>query len=277
MNTNSVSNRVVGQYPLSIATSLAIEGLQGIHPDHPEKTTNDFPHYDVIWVNLKTIFRNLYQAIERDEILQVSPDELYVGFDQEIVQFERLMMQLSDSRLSVVWYVSNYAGMNHAYPNAILRGDTTLLQKAYTAAMISTISAWLKNNNRKAKIYSIKITDSEPRKALILTHYPLDLFASGFRSLTLLESHTGALKSKHTWYTKYLDGSGLSQIPFTEQFIQVFGDKEHFRPMSVSIRRKVLEIAEKYNWSSVTTQAKINYGLDQLSDKYLRDQLKELR
>lgn len=277
MNTSAVANRVVGQYPLSIATSLALEAMNGVHPDRPDSTRHDFDKHDVMWVNLKTIFRNLYQAVDRDDILAVNPRDLLTAYASEVDQFERLVSQFSEGKMQVIWYISNYVGMAQKYPNAILRGDVTNLQKAFTAAMISTVSPWLRDHVKKVKVYGLKITDAEMRKALMLTHYPFDLLAPSFRNLVLLESHTGALKPKQLWYTKYLDGKELAQIPFTEQFIQVFGDKEHFRPMSPSIKRKILEVAEKYNWHPLQTQDKTNYGLDQMSDKYLRDILRAMR
>ena len=61
------STRAVGYFPLSIASSLALEGALGIHPDHPagSKVLKDFNGH---MVNIKTLFRNYYEAIGKDNI-----------------------------------------------------------------------------------------------------------------------------------------------------------------------------------------------------------------
>lgn len=276
MNTSALSDRVLGQYPLSIATSLAIEGAMGIHPDKPDQTKQLLPGYDVVWVNLKTVFRNLYNAVEREHVHGVSAQEFLDAFTSEIDQLKSVISVETASRTDVVLYVSDYAGMGQKYKHAILRGDITANQLAYTAMMVETLSAYIRAHPNMVKRYTLKILDVEARKALMLTHFAYDLLAKGFSNLHLLESHTGTIKNKFMWYTKYLNGKELSSIPFREDMLQIFGDNEHFRPWPIKARRQVLDLAAKYNWSQVTQNDKVRYGFGQLVDPYLRDILREL-
>jgi hypothetical protein len=94
--------------------------------------------------------------------------------------------------------------------------------------------------------------------------------------LVLLESHTGKIKPRGQWYTKYLNGKDLVQIPFNEGFLQVFGDSETFRPMDIRFRRAILEIAERYKWTAVSTLEKLNYGIDQLKNPYYKEVLRKI-
>ena len=276
MNTGPLSDRVFGQYPLSIATSLAIEGAMGIHPDKPEQTKVLLPTYNVVWVNLKTIFRNLYQAVPREVVQDVSAQEFIDAFTSEIDQLKRVISVETASKTDVVLYVSDYAGMGQKYRHAILRGDATPIQLAYTSQMVHTLAAYIRSHPTEVKRYTLKILDVEARRSLMLTHYAYDLLARGFTHMSLLESHTGTIKNKHLWYTKYLNGKELSNIPFTEAFIQVFGDNEHFRPWPIKARKEILAIAEQYNWSQVTTPDKVKYGISKLQDPLLRDTFREL-
>lgn len=276
MNTSALSDRVLGQYPLSIATSLAIEGAMGIHPDKPEQTKKLLPGYAVIWVNLKTIFRNLYNAVDKERLQAVSAQELIDAFTSEIDQLKRVISVETASKTDVVLYVSDYAGMGQKYKHALLRGDITSLQLAYTSAMIETLSNYIRAHPNTVKRYTLKILDVESRKALMLTHFAYDLLAKGFSNLSLLESHTGSIKDKYRWYTKYYNGKELSMIPFREDMLQVFGDNEHFRPMPIKARKEVLALAAKYHWSQVTTTDKVKYSISQIQDPYLRDILREL-
>lgn len=276
MKTSVLSDRVLGQYPISIATSLAIEGAMGIHPDKPDQTKKLLPGYAVIWVNLKTVFRNLYYSVDKEQLQNASVQEFIDAFTSEIDQLKHVISVETASRTDVVLYVSDYAGMGQKYKHAILRGDITANQLAYTAMMVQTLSAYISSHPNTVKRYTLKILDVEARKALILTHFAYDLLAKGFSSLHLLESHTGTIKNKFMWYTKYLNGKELSSIPFREDMLQIFGDNEHFRPWPIKARRQVLELAAKYNWSQVTQNDKVRYGFGQIVDPYLRDILREL-
>jgi hypothetical protein len=275
MNVGILADRVMGKYPLSIATSLAIEGAIGEHEEHPTGK-NELILYDQIWVNIKTIFRNLYNSVDRELVETVPHVTLYEQVEVEADQFQRVIDSETKGQMKVVFYVSDYAGMERAYPHSHLRGDTTVLQKTYTSAMIGSLAPYVRNHQEDLKTFKLKITGSSDGKSMLLTHYPLDLICKGFRELVLLESHTGTVKHKHQWYTKYLNGSTIPTIPFNEQFIQVFGDKEHFRPTSINIRKAVLDLATQYNWSQVTTRDKLVYDIGLLKDHFLKDNLLQL-
>lgn len=275
LNVGALADRTMGEYPLSIATSLAIEGAMGNHPDHPTNH-NALSEYDELWVNLKTIFRNLYNAIPREDVLTVRPSDFYDALVVEVDQLVRVIESETNARMKVVFYVSDYAGMEIKYPHAHLRGDTTPLQKAYTAAMIATLGPYIQNHRDQIKMYKLLIKDISENKVLLLTHFPIDLTTKSIRRLALLESHTGTVKQRHQWYTKFHNGRDLPMIPFNIAFLQVFGDEQHFRPMSISVRKTIIELAQKYNWSQATTYDKIKYGLDQLKDHFLRDKLRAL-
>lgn len=269
MINTAVSDRVLGQYPISMATSLAIEGTRGIHPDRPSKDV--LAKYEVLWVNLKTLFRNLYNAVARDSVLGVHPQSFAEAMVQEMDQLDRLIAAESNGKTSVVFYLCDYFGIEIQYRHALVRGDTTPLQSAYTKAMHETLRILLPMVKDHIKLYKLHITDTENRKALMLTHYPFDLTTKSFAHLSLLESHTGTIKDKNLWYTKFNNGKDLSVIPFNLGFLQIFGDAEHFRPQSITMRKALIELATKYRWSSVTTRDKIVFSLGLSPDKFLRD------
>lgn len=275
MRTSIVSDRVVGQFPISIATSLALEGALGIYPEK-ETGINLLKDYREIWVNVKTLFRNLYNACDRASVLNTPTEDFVEGLNTDMEHFLSVVRDNTQGMTHVVFYICDYANMTLHYPYAHIRGDTTELQKAYTNAMKETLKAVLQQQHFEIRIYSHSITDASNQKLLLVTHYPLDLFAKGLPQKELLESHTGIIKPSHQWYTKYLNGKELPNIPFRRDLIQVFGDSEHFRPMGIGLRKQILQVAEEYNWSQVTTTAKVRYGIDQLKDHYARDVLKKI-
>jgi hypothetical protein len=287
--------RVMGSFPLSVGTSLALEGALGIHPDHQESPA-PILRYDDLWCNLRTLFRNCMGALDKTTAGTVLPDEMAWTLQEEISQLSSLVAEATHNRCRTVYYVSNYAGLAQKYPFATLRMDSTERQKQYSAIQKEAIAQLLKasrgqqtqddqeDGQRRDQIavFDLKLKPVTPTggpqsSALLLTHYPYDLFsAKRFRQMTLLESHTGRLKEKALWHTKYAQGRELAMIPFREDLIQVFGDSELFAPMRLEVRRELLQIAQKMQWNPTTTHERIALGVDLMKNPYARDVLKKI-
>lgn len=269
----SPADRAVGSYPLSIATSLAIEGSMGVHPDHPAGK-HLLADFDELWVNLKTLFRNYYNAQGRDNYAGASLDEHTSFFGMEMNNLESVVRSESHGKTSVVFYLSDYIHVKSRFPHALMRLDTTDNQLAYTQSMVAVINQILLDRKEQIKIYPDLITEASVKKALLLTHYPIDLTTSSFVRSALLESHTGNIKTKEQWYTKLYNGKELSAIPFTQGTLSIFGDNEMFRPMPIQYRKALIDLSKQYRWSFATTRDKILYGLNTLKDRYMAEQLK---
>lgn len=269
----NASERVTGQFPLSIATSLGLEGSVGIHPDRPagKKLLTDFNGH---WVNVKTLFRNYYEAIGKENIATVGLVDLIDSFRQEIETYRELSEEQGGNKFKTVFYCPDYAGLPTRFPHAILRTDTTEFQVMYTKSMTSVLSQVIKSDKELIKLYPLKIDDSVREKVLMLTHLPYDLTTKAFDELSLLESHTGAIKDRSLWHTKLYNGKELPMIPFNEATLSIFGDGQLFRPIGAAFRRSLVDLGKQYNWSFATSKDKINYGLSTLKDKFLADNLR---
>lgn len=65
-------------------------------------------------------------------------------------------------------------------------------------------------------------------------------------------------------------------MPFREDLLQIFGDNEHFRPGDPKVRKELLEIAKKYNWTAVTTFDKLMYGIEKMQNPYAVAVMREI-
>ena len=102
-----------------------------------------------------------------------------------------------------------------------------------------------------------------------MTHQAHDLLSySKFKRLDLLESHTGKLKKKNLWYTKYNNGSELGMMPFDRVLIQIFGDSDLFHPMTLQLRNEIIALAKAKHWTFATTKDKINADIRTLKNQY---------
>jgi hypothetical protein len=273
-----LANRAVGQYPISIATSLAIESLNGIHPEIVV-TKPPILKYPRLWINVRTLYRNLMGAVERENQGLLLPPEIAQTVSEEMDSIPSIVNEVTGGKTDVVYYFSNMSGMERKYKHATLRRDTTEKQKEYTLIMQNVVDLLLKHHSDEIRGFDLKIKphNNETGRTLLLTHIPYDLVSwQHFDHLTLIESHTGALKERAQWYTKYENGKELSMIPFREDFLQVFGDKETFRPMDIRLRRDLIAVATKYHWTAVTTREKILYGIDQIQNPYFRTLLRDI-
>lgn len=262
--------RVTGTLPISIATSLAIEGALGIHPDDPNKG-RVIDKYKQVWFNLRTLVRNVMGSYEGSARLELN--YLVPALEEDILNIVDLFQKETSDQVKPIFYVSEYSGLERKYPYARLRKDTTEMQKAVTIATQNTINEILKvyGKNPDFKGYHLKIKEEDIPNSLIVTHAAYDLVSRhSFKHLDLLESHTGLVKPRNQWYTKYADGKDLARIPFREDMLQIFGDSYLFRPMEIGVRKEILQIAEKYNWTALTTSEKIRYGVNTLSNEYLK-------
>lgn len=278
------NEREKGKVPISIGTSLAFESLLNIHDDLKHK----IPPYletEVIWINVKTLFRNLWGAIPRIRHDLVSDMQLAEAliFEMEMI---RDVCRNECRGLEVVYYLPNYFGLGTINNEVLLRMDNTELQKNYTKRMIRTLEIVLKrynqgmdiNNvsdrNHMIRIYNNQITDRETRKTFIISSYAYDLTAyRKFSNLKLLETHTGAIKGRELWYTKYENHSAVPPMPFRLDLLTILGDKTLFRTKVPKLRQTIIELAKANRWTPLTTTDKIRMNIGSIKDYQIRHRL----
>lgn len=286
INTDPLSNRVVSAFPIAVATSLALESiLTGpnpcIDPERQIPQQVDIDKYNEFYINLSTLYRNIIGSLSKEDLLRVGPKGLKETLSFEMEMIESIFKNEGGSKVRVVFYASQYkeALSKLSHPHAIFRSENTDKQKAYRLMHDETIALLLKNKQggENLKIYDSTIKPNFRSKSLILTHIPYDLLShKNFEYLDLIESHTGVLKNKNQFYTKYHEGKVLNQIPFNKCFLQVFGDSEFYKPFDIRVRRTILDLANESRWSQIVTTPKIVQDIDKLNDHYLKEILKTM-
>lgn len=272
----AISARAVGQYQLSIATSLAIESLMGIHPEIVVKSL-PLNHYKELWVNIRTLFRNLIGSLHKDAVYQVHPVELGDALIYEIDAIRHIIADGSRGKTKIVFYMSEYKDFEHKYPYASLRSDNTPKQHDYTNLQDKTLEVVIASEPEAFKVFKRKLKTTNKADAAIITHIAYDLLSRyQFHNLTLLESHTGVFKTPDMWYTKYYNGKDIPFMPFHEELLQVFGDSEHFRPMDIRLKRDLVELAKEFRWSSVTSIDRIKSNVASMKNPVSKETMKNI-
>jgi hypothetical protein len=295
MNPSEILDaRVKGQLPISVATSLAIEGLLGILEDKPADPDNplrryaqtavnayntarqflgihvdDTPvdvikapikDYDELWINVRTLFRNIVGALSNEDAAKIEPDAYAMLAIEELNIIKAALLD-HGFEVVVVGYVCSYASLSGNYPKAQMREIRTDKQLFYAALENQTVAAAFENLGRDNELllpFDVSIRGNS-RRTMLLSNYPIDLinFKSALQ-LALVESHTGVIKKRQHWHTKLLNGRDLPHIPFDRMTIQMFGDTGNlFAPYPKAHREKLLALATQYQWTSLTTKSRI--------------------
>lgn len=285
MSTDILAARTISALPVSVGTSLALESifkpqLPPIDEDRIIPQQVNLTDYQGFWFNLSTLYRNLFSSVTKEDAVRASPGDWVEALIQEIDFISELVATESTNRTRAYFYICEYTGLRSN--NFVqLRADTTESQKVFRAIHNQSIGATLKHfKERKNEDFFIFDHDVKPKtahSAMIMTHVCQDLLSyKNFRRLDLIESHTGILKSKHQWNSKYHNGKELSMMPFMEGLLKVFGDSQTYKPMDVRLRKAIIELAIEKRWTPVTTEAKIKMDLDSLPNRYYADVVKSL-
>ena len=285
MSSEILGARTTSAFPLSIGTSLAFESLSqsGGAPYDPERKIPQhikLGDYQQFWINLSTLFRNIYGAVSSQDAAGLLADDCTEVLLQEIESMEDIVRQETQSKLTVSFYTSNYKGLTGLASKASLRLPNTTKQIAYFKLHDKVIQNVLNIRHSRSEdvyVFDNKIKPKERSDALILTHVAYDLLCwPKFNKLDLIESHTGILKPRNLWYTKMYQSEDLACIPFIEIMLKFFGDNHTFRPFPIAARKTVLDLAIKKHWLWATTEAKVIQDLGTLNDHYLGDVVKNL-
>lgn len=268
-----VDQREKGQVPMSIGTALALEGACGIYPDRPESPP-PIERAREVWINIRTLIRNLIEAIPTEDREQLTPDALYPALVEEFQIAESAIIRGSTGLARTVYYLSNYAHLQRSFPKAILRNPSTPKQR-FQAALEAGLLKRLKDGgdvSSELRSFNTHEIKGKHPEAFIITHLPVDLLSRySFKKLELLESHTGVLKPHTQWNSKLTGGTDLLNLPFCALTLQLFGDKgNHFSSMSSRLKKAVLEIAEADNWSPLTTRDKMLLSMRRIEDPTIR-------
>lgn len=273
-----------GKYALSIPTSLAIETLFGLNDNVPPTNPLPYTKYDFLAINVLTLVRNLYGSVEKS-LKQEWGAQKYLSYIQkEIENIPLIIDNQSQGKMEIFFYLPSYRSLKRYFPNAVLKGTGKraygkqhyeAIEQFITAQLTARI---LREGSDQVGVY---LTDTElptpkDRRILIMSHQPVDLipYTETPNTVGLLESHTGLIKGKYEWYTKFgSKGEGIEHIPFRRWSIQWFGDGKLFTAYPVKYRRTILDFSIENKWNQTTTDRLISTQIKRLKDSEIRQEL----
>jgi len=231
--------------------------------------------YTHMYINVRTLIRNYLQSLEYENF---SFSDLYKEFEQEYFLIKTLIEEIQPIPLKPVFYITTHKTIVKQFPNANVKTKLTKKQENYKKLEEQFVNKLLsKVKEDSIHIYDVLIKGYKT-KALMLTHFPLDLISfSTFRYIVLIESNTGNIKTRSDWITKITKNSSYYHLPFNVLTLQILGDGgKNFLTMDNRYKKVLLELAEKNNWNPSTTIEKVRFDIRNMRDRYSSEILLKL-
>ena len=244
-------HRTVGQFGVAVGTSLAIESLAKIHPEQ-DKITHPIEPSTIgyVWINLRTICRNIYGSIDGGIRSMVGEIELYEAVQQEIDQV-RSVFTSNFPKTKVAFYIPTYDRLHRTFPYAKTKdvsGKAALYAKMEVDVM--------KHFNVPDNGILVQGHFNVPTLGVtaILTHQPVDLITlKEIKNVYLLESNSGNLKGYEKWNSKFTGSGDMKRIPFLASTLQVCGDGGNLFSPQAKYKRDLIKCSIDSKWSPTTS------------------------
>lgn len=252
-------DRALGMYPISIATSLAIESITHTGEHASKRGVPEVMDMECLLINLRTLIRNVLGSLPTNERMLVNSESVYEAIVSDVEHLKDAVLELNPN-IKVEIYYCTHKSIDTKYKLWNRKKFTAPKAVFETSVEDGVINRAVDDGNFQLTVFDCDLSGGY--ETTIITHQPIDLLSSkAFRSLRLLESHTGAIKDKVDWYTKLNVSDKSVVIPFYKSMYCIFGDKTMFSGQELIVRRRVMEISKKFNWNKFTTWSKVRSNI----------------
>lgn len=272
------TDRRIGFYPISIATSLALEGAMHTG-EYDDPSAKDFPlRGKVLFVNMRTLYRNVYNAFGSTDHPYLKTDTIIEALSEDMTGIVDAVKR-GEPECEVKFYYCTYKSLNKILGelNYYNRGsddpkdNSTAKQKHYRELEVSMFEALEEAKEDLPSSIILEEFDfylESKKPTVLLTHLPTDLLSEDkMPSCLLLESHTGKVKGRNEWASK-LYGKPKN-IPFSKMTLSVFGDGQIIAPQPPKFRKKLLELGAKFRWDHRTSDVRLIEAVKSAKEPHL--------
>lgn len=264
-----LANRVMSGFPVSIGTGMSLETLftpiQAVYDDSREvNNLTDLSIYSVYIFNVSTLLRNMINTVKFNELVAIPIPDIYEALLEEI---EFLTHHFASAQINIKFYVNTYAFVQNAYKDGDKLRKSTTDKQLYTDSIYTYCLDRIKKQD-DVETFTKDVRYNKTDSALLFTHIPFDLLSYGnFVKLDLLESHTGLIKTRKDWNTKYfpIPNKDMSFLPFMEYLLVTFGDHVMFKPDPLAKRIEVYEAMKKKGVNPLTSEFSLGFMLQNKS------------
>ncbi|WP_396190387.1 hypothetical protein [Flavobacterium sp.] len=258
-----MDTRAMSGFPVSVGTGLGLEALFDPIDKVIDETRTVPPKanrslYTDYLFNISTLLRNLLGSVQYKDLQQVSKQLIYDTLLSEIDFISNFCLTQG---INAKFYVHTYDYPRKTYPDK-LRLASSDQQKYLHEVSEYCLGKIRKQDDVLHFVKDVHLRGSPELSALILTHVAWDLLSYGrFRRLDLLESHTGVIKTRKEWNTKYfkVPDKDMSSLPFMEYLLTTFGDHVMFKPAPLKDRVELYDSLIKKKVHPLMTETTFSF------------------
>ncbi len=248
-------------FPVSMGTGLALETIlepvQSLYDEAREvDKLNDTSDYSIYAFNVSTILRNLISNFKFNELIGLPKKDF---LDTLIEEVDFIRSHFEAMGLGCKFYIHTYNYVKSTYPTKLRKPNT---EAQHTVDMINSYCLNHLKKDDDIHVFDKDVRFGKEERCLIMTHVPFDLLSySKFSNLDLLESHTGKIKSRKNWNTKYLPvpDCDMSVLPFMEYLLSTFGDHVMFKPDPINKRQDLYKAMVKKGVNPLTSELSLSF------------------
>ncbi len=268
-----LASRSMSAFPLSIGTSLALESLfkgrqDPYDPQREIPKIDNIDDYKLILINVNTLIRNIVGSVDYKLAEFLTEREIIIALRQEILTIIDILIHEGEDKIKPYFYSRNYSLIKKTFFKAkvVKFNEPTTAKQIIAGNQITKTLKILKEDSEFSFIHwvGLSLIDRINTSAIMISHIPYDLLSwNKFNKLDLLESHTGILKTRKDFYTKYANSKkvDLSHIPFQRRLLAILGDNTMFKPFPQAARQLIIDLSNNFNWTAVTTEEKVNHDV----------------
>ena len=250
-----LEQRAMSGFPLAIGTSLSLETIfnpitEVYDPAREVPDKINTQDYKVYLFNISTITRNIITSVKYEDFQKVKKEEL---LDTVLEEADFLSQFFTANSLDIRFYKASYSKVKKLHKDKLRQSSTP--KQMYLDSMYDYVLEKLKLYDEIVEIDD-EVTIEKGSSALIFTHIPWDLRShDNYSKLDLLESHTGVIKTRKEWYTKYYKVSDLdmSFLPLSKKLLPILGDHVMFKPDKLDKRIELVKYLESKNVNPFTS------------------------
>ncbi len=273
---NPFETRTMASFPVSIASGLALESIfEPIidrYDDKKEMHKIKLDKYKYHVINVYTIIRNILGAVDQ---VKKKDTLIYSSKLPETVinELEVIKNLYIGTKTEPIFIMPDYkiplANLNFKKENHSWYHYLEIIDKLAKRTIV---------NNTLVKVSTEYKLPRTHENVLITSHIQLDyLNVKNIPNLDILQSHTGELVPTKDFNSKYhpIGAKTLEVFPFIEELYFYLGDNTLIKPVKVSLRYQLHELALVNKWNFRTTREKVINDLKKNSE--LNDILKNYK
>jgi hypothetical protein len=191
--------------------------------------------------------------------------EIAYAIAQEMDVIQSLFLNEGKNTCRPIFYFCTYKTLTtRSHPEVRFREAKAPGLKLYKDIHNEVISILLKEYKDFIRVFDSEIKPDLSTRTLVLTSIAYDLLSyTSFKNLELLESHTGMIKSRKDWWSKYypIGTKDISHFPFLKRLLLVLGDKHLIAQQVMGMRNTIYDVSIKRNWTNMTTDEKVRMNI----------------